>query len=303
MNSLIAGAMAGLVVDLSLFPIDTVKTRIQSKEGFLASGGFKNIYKGLSAVAVGSVPGGAAFFVAYDSVKHRLLDNSSSTISQNTTMPLSYRELACQGIAAMCGESFACCVRAPVEMAKQQMQAGHHSSIRSALVCITNNIHGEVATGCSARMKSINMWGVHYLFSGMPIMLMREMPFSIIQMSLYESLKNYLSRERSLQSYYYTLLPLCGAVSGGSAAFLTTPLDVVKTRIMLQQHRGHGIGAIACVVRGIITEPSRPGDRFGTTQKFFRGAATRVLWISLGGSIFFGTYELIKKAVTDTPCK
>lgn len=61
--------MAGLVVDLTLYPIDTIKTRIQSKNGFYGSGGFKQIYKGLSAVAIGSVPGGAAFFFTYDTVK------------------------------------------------------------------------------------------------------------------------------------------------------------------------------------------------------------------------------------------
>lgn len=69
MESLLAGAMAGLVVDFILYPIDTIKTRTQSKNGFYASGGFKRIYKGLSAVAIGSVPGGAAFFFTYDMIK------------------------------------------------------------------------------------------------------------------------------------------------------------------------------------------------------------------------------------------
>ena len=46
LTSLISGGLAGTAVDVSLFPLDTIKTRLQSKQGFLAAGGFKNIYSG-----------------------------------------------------------------------------------------------------------------------------------------------------------------------------------------------------------------------------------------------------------------
>jgi solute carrier family 25 (mitochondrial S-adenosylmethionine transporter), member 26 len=307
MESLIAGACAGLFVDLSLYPIDTVKTRIQSKEGFLASGGFKNVYKGLSAVAVGSVPGGAAFFFAYDTTKRVLLSSTSSAAPAHTSdtttnaSALTPRVFGCQAVAAMCGESFACCIRVPVEVVKQQMQAGHQGSITSALRCITNNIPPpSVATTAAASPASpaalppIRFAGVYHLFHGMPIMLMRELPFSVIQMSLYETLKSrvYAYKDRP---YAALSLPLCGAFSGGCAAFLTTPLDVIKTRIMLLHHHGSmGSSRIQFVLDDLMREPARPGDRFGYVQRFFRGASTRVLWISLGGSIFFGTYEFVK---------
>lgn len=55
---LTAGAVAGLVVDTSLFPIDTIKSRLQSKAGFIKSGGFSHLYRGLQPVLVGSVPNG-----------------------------------------------------------------------------------------------------------------------------------------------------------------------------------------------------------------------------------------------------
>ena len=45
-------------MDLLFFPIDTVKTRLQSSQGFFAAGGFKGIYKGIGSVVVGSAPGG-----------------------------------------------------------------------------------------------------------------------------------------------------------------------------------------------------------------------------------------------------
>ena len=48
-RDILAGGLAGMVVDISLFPIDTLKTRFQSKLGFRAAGGFKNIYRGLGS--------------------------------------------------------------------------------------------------------------------------------------------------------------------------------------------------------------------------------------------------------------
>ncbi|KAG5496069.1 hypothetical protein JKF63_02367 [Porcisia hertigi] len=302
MESLVAGACAGLFVDLSLYPIDTIKTRIQSKEGFLASGGFKNVHRGLSAMAVGSVPGGAAFFFGYDTAKRSFLslatlDCAASGID-SASAPMTPSVMACQAAAAMCGESFACCIRVPVEMVKQQMQAGHYSTITSALRGVTNStampvvVPGDAAAGRSP--PPIRLSGLHHLFRGMPIMLMRELPFSVIQMTLYEFLKTKMHSSKD-PPFASISLAFCGAFSGGCAAFLTTPLDVLKTRIMLfrRTHEQQKV-SIKYVLDDLMREPARPGDRFGYAQRFFRGASTRVAWISLGGSIFFGTYEFVK---------
>ena len=43
---------------MALFPLDTIKTRLQSSYGFFRSGGFHGIYKGVLSAAVGSFPGG-----------------------------------------------------------------------------------------------------------------------------------------------------------------------------------------------------------------------------------------------------
>lgn len=83
-----AGGLAGTAVDLLFFPIDTVKTRLQSSQGFISAGGFKGVYKGVGSVVVGSAPGGtslvptrplnarelialpaAVFFCTYDTLK------------------------------------------------------------------------------------------------------------------------------------------------------------------------------------------------------------------------------------------
>ena len=56
-RALLSGAAAGISVDVSLYPIDTLKTRLQSPQGFWKSGGFNGVYRGLSAAASGSAPG------------------------------------------------------------------------------------------------------------------------------------------------------------------------------------------------------------------------------------------------------
>ena len=53
-----AGGIAGLTADVVLFPLDTIKTRLQSRRGFLASGGFHKIYAGIGPAAAGSAPSG-----------------------------------------------------------------------------------------------------------------------------------------------------------------------------------------------------------------------------------------------------
>lgn len=65
--------MAGTSVDIALFPLDTVKTRLQSAEGFFKAGGFRGIYSGLSAAAAGSAPGGEfTLCMRQLHVRHRL---------------------------------------------------------------------------------------------------------------------------------------------------------------------------------------------------------------------------------------
>lgn len=65
-TALVAGGLAGTSVDVALFPIDTLKTRLQSPQGFLQAGGFRGIYNGLGAAAAGSAPGAALFFSTYE---------------------------------------------------------------------------------------------------------------------------------------------------------------------------------------------------------------------------------------------
>lgn len=81
--SLLSGGVAGTTVDVALYPLDTIKTRLQSPQGFLKAGGFKGVYKGLGAAALGSAPGASLFFATYEGLKNMLrefkVENTSCT--------------------------------------------------------------------------------------------------------------------------------------------------------------------------------------------------------------------------------
>uniref|UniRef100_H0UY62 Mitochondrial S-adenosylmethionine carrier protein n=1 Tax=Cavia porcellus TaxID=10141 RepID=H0UY62_CAVPO len=111
MVSLVAGGVAGASVDLILFPLDTIKTRLQSPQGFKKAGGFRGIYAGVPSTAIGSFPNAAAFFLTYEYVKWFLHIDTSSY-----WMPMKHM------LAASAGEVVACLIRVPSEVVKQRAQ-------------------------------------------------------------------------------------------------------------------------------------------------------------------------------------
>ena len=112
----------------------------------------------------------------------------------------------------------------------------------------------------------------------------REVPFAMIQMPLLESAKRAWRGYRGgadLEPYH---VALCGCASGGFAAAVTTPLDVVKTRLML------GADAKGVAYEGVADVFSRVVREEGAAA-LLSGLSARVFWISLGGFLFFGAYD------------
>lgn len=66
-----AGGLAGVSVDLILFPLDTIKTRLQSPQGFNKAGGFRGIYAGVPSAAIGSFPNGKNYIDILTAIKPR----------------------------------------------------------------------------------------------------------------------------------------------------------------------------------------------------------------------------------------
>lgn len=278
-HALLAGGVAGTTVDLTLFPLDTLKTRLQSSEGFFASGGFRGIYRGVGSAALGSAPGAAFFFCTYEATKSTLAQARRRTSgdgsgNNNTSSAVDHM------LAASLGEVAACSVRVPTEVVKQRAQAGQHggsslSSLRAIL----------------ARRADVGLPGVwRELYRGWGITILREVPFTVIQFPLWEALKSY-SRGRKTSSGSHAggtssdvsaaESALYGSVSGGVAAAVTTPLDVLKTRVMLSTERQR----VWDVVTGILRQHG--------VRPFFAGIGPRVMWISIGGAVFLGSYQWV----------
>ncbi|EFR03210.1 calcium-binding mitochondrial carrier protein Aralar1 [Nannizzia gypsea CBS 118893] len=298
-RSLLAGAAAGLTVDVSLFPLDTIKTRLQQARHRAPSssvGGslnastsslkvlrqtFRGIYAGLPSVLLGSAPSAASFFVVYDGVKRYFLPptTSSSTVTWQHTF-------LTHSVASSLGEIAACAVRVPTEVIKQRAQAGLFGG--STLLALKDILSLRSGNGGPLLV-------VRELYRGTSITIAREIPFTILQFTMWEGMKDaYATWKKendpsdkttgvsAMSSAFF------GSIAGAISAGLTTPLDVVKTRVMLARRGGNtesGMGKVRVrdIVKGIWRDEG--------ASAFWKGIGPRVAWIGIGGAIFLGSYQ------------
>ena len=254
--ALCSGALAGMGVDVLLFPLDTIKTRLQSDKGFLRSGGFTRLWSGIGPVAIGSGPGAAIFFLTYEGTK--------SQVSK-----LTGREVYVHMLAASLAEVVACSVRVPVEVIKQRMQVSSQGTQSRQIVA-----------------SVLKAEGVRGLFRGFATTIIREVPFSMIQFPLWEWLKRTWARHQRIERIAPWQSSACGAMAGGFSAAITTPLDVAKTRIMLADASSElGRKQSALLALKIVKQEKGFAG-------LWAGVSPRVAWISIGGAIFLGIYDL-----------
>uniref|UniRef100_F7D235 Mitochondrial S-adenosylmethionine carrier protein n=1 Tax=Equus caballus TaxID=9796 RepID=F7D235_HORSE len=265
-TSLVAGGLAGVSVDLILFPLDTIKTRLQSPQGFNKAGGFRGIYAGVPSAAIGSFPNAAAFFITYEYVKWFLHTDSSSYL-----MPVKHM------LAASVGEVVACLIRVPSEVVKQRAQV---SASSRTFQIFSNILYEEGIQGLYRGYKSTVLRECMYP----EVELLDHMiPFSLVQFPLWESLKALWSwrQDHVVDSWQSAV---CGAFAGGFAAVVTTPLDVAKTRIMLAKAGSvTASGNVLSALHGVWQTQGLAG--------LFAGVFPRMAAISLGGFIFLGAYD------------
>ncbi|XP_033938241.1 mitochondrial S-adenosylmethionine carrier protein [Pseudochaenichthys georgianus] len=257
---MVAGGCAGMCVDLTLFPLDTIKTRLQSPQGFQKAGGFRGVYAGVPSAAVGSFPNAAAFFVTYEFTKSLL--GTGGGLAAPQAAPVTHM------MAASLGEVVACLIRVPTEVVKQRTQASPSSSTYNML------------------LATLREEGFRGLYRGYSSTVLREIPFSLVQFPLWEYLKTLWSRRQG-HTLYSWQSAVCGAFAGAVAAFVTTPLDVAKTRIMLAKAGSSEAGGnIPRVLCNVWRSRGLPG--------LFAGCIPRMTFISVGGFIFLGAYEKVR---------
>lgn len=255
LDGIIAGGVAGVVVEAVLYPIDTIKTRLQAARGG-SKIQLKGLYSGLGGNLAGVLPASAVFVGVYEPTKQKLLKAFPENLSAVAHLT-----------AGAIGGAASSLIRVPTEVVKQRMQTGQFASAPDAVRLI------------------IAKEGFKGLFAGYSSFLLRDLPFDAIQFCLYEQLRiGYkIAARRELNDPENAVI---GAFAGAITGALTTPLDVLKTRLMVQGSENQYNGIISCA-RTIIKEEG--------AAALLKGIGPRVLWIGIGGSIFFGVLEKSKQ--------
>ena len=81
-----------------------------------------------------------------------------------------------------------------------------------------------------------------------------------------------------------------GSIAGATSGFLTTPLDVLKTRQMTFQTENQSKNLSTNILRDLKTILTEEG-----VSGLFRGATVRMGYLTVGGFAFFGMYENTKR--------
>ncbi|KAK0666452.1 putative S-adenosylmethionine mitochondrial carrier protein [Cercophora samala] len=301
---LAAGAVAAFTVDLLIYPLDTIKTRYQS-QGVVAQlrrppsvpHGLRGLYQGIGSVIFATLPAAAIFFISYESLK--------------SSLPNAAPQPAIHALASAGAELASCTVLTPAEVVKQNAQILQRS--------------GSSRNNKSSSIEALHMvWrseggAMRRLWTGYTALVARNLPFTALQFPLFELFRGHIWNQRKgnadpshpwdnrtdsdklqltaqfektrLNGLKSTLIETglvtgaSAAASGSLAALITTPLDVVKTRIML------GAGSSSTErARDIASRIVREEGVRG----IFRGAILRGAWTALGSGLYLGSYEMAK---------
>ena len=189
-------------------------------------------------------------------------------------------------------------LRQPAEVVKQQMQtsvgigvgamgaASSSVSVSSAAVAASASSPMVVSQSLTGACRSVlSATGIRGFYAGLLPVLLRDVPFNAVEFTVYEQMKYTYLRLRGIERR--TLTPTEAATLGGAAGMatggITTPLDVIKTRLMMQSSKEG--------VKRTFTGTAKYIVRNEGWQALFAGLGPRLLWIGLGGVLFFGLLE------------
>lgn len=154
----------------------------------------------------------------------------------------------------------------------------------------TASYGAQAQSSLSAAKLVLSREGLRGFYRGFGITVMREIPFTSVQFPLYELFKSRLARHFGRKPHAHEAA-VCGSVAGGIAAAATTPLDVLKTRVMLDMRDAKE--KMPSLVARFVQIYQQEGAR-----ALFAGVVPRTMWISAGGAVFLGVYEWVIQGFT-----
>jgi solute carrier family 25 S-adenosylmethionine transporter 26 len=173
-------------------------------------------------------------------------------------------------VAGPVSECVASVVRVPIELIKQRMQVSGDPLRKAAL-----KVYRE---GGSA------WWGTtRVVYRGYAATVTREVPFALVQMTLFET----LATQKGWSSI------VAGFVAGSIGGVVTTPMDVIKTRLMTRSYAPSALNYRTSAVFLTLKE-MRIIWAEGGVRVLFRGGFTRFMSNGVGGSVYLGTHEHVR---------
>ncbi|CAA0835869.1 Mitochondrial substrate carrier family protein [Striga hermonthica] len=283
---MVAGSLAGSAEHMAMFPIDTLKTRMQVAaansssraqppttlaQSIMRLRGPLSLYRGIAAMGLGAGPAHAVHFSVYESAK-KILSRGD---------PNSSVAHAASGVVATVSSD---AVLTPMDVVKQRLQL-EGSPYKGVWDCVGRVFREE---------------GIRAFYASYKTTVLMNAPFMAVHFATYEVAKRGLmmmgppaaSSEKDDEEGEETLLvhATAGAAAGGLAAVVTTPLDVVKTQLQCQ-------GVCGC---DRLSSSSSIVDVIGTIKKrdgysgVMRGWAPRMLFHAPAAAIIWSTYEGVK---------
>ncbi len=279
------GSLAGAFGAFMVYPIDLVKTRMQNQrkarvgqllyknsldcfQKVFRNEGLRGLYGGVLPQLIGVAPEKAIKLTVNDLVRGKFTDVKTGAIDFKA-------ELLAGGSAGACQVIFT----NPLEIVKIRLQ-----------------IQGEAARAASRDgeefTKRTALWivrnlGLAGLYKGATACLLRDVPFSAIYFPCYSHLKRDFFGESPTKKLGVLQLLTAGAIAGMPAAYLTTPCDVIKTRLQVEARRGE------TQYNGLRDAAKKVWQEEGF-RAFFKGGPARILRSSPQFGFTLAGYEVLQ---------
>ncbi|XVF08331.1 hypothetical protein REPUB_Repub06bG0217400 [Reevesia pubescens] len=274
---MIAGSIAGSVEHMAMFPVDTLKTRMQvlgascsvqpvgvrqALGSILKLEGPSGLYRGIAAMGLGAGPAHAVYFSVYELSKQVL-----SRGDPNNSMAH-----AASGVVATVTSD---AVLTPMDMVKQRLQL-KSSPYKGVADCVRRVLMEE---------------GIGAFYASYRTTVIMNAPFTAVHFATYEAAKRGLMEVSpdTADDERLVVHATAGAVAGALAAAITTPLDVVKTQLQCQGVCGcdrFSSSSIGNVIQIIVKKDGYRG--------LMRGWIPRMLFHAPAAAICWSTYEASK---------
>jgi hypothetical protein len=269
--TLLASAIGGSCGIGVAFPLDSIKTKIQSAassgektgmkkmfiEVYKNEGIIKGFYSGLFPTMIGQSLYIASAFSANTWALTQLVESGVS--------PSIYQ--LC--LAGAFGGLVASFVINPIERIKIQMQTGTCDAYGNSYDCLLQTIRSDGVLGL--------------FFRGIDATLLREVP----GYALYFLVYSYLSQQASGVIDPMLASLICGASAGAISCVPIYPFDVIKTNMQNKQTDDNNNNSMMVVAKELK-------NKFGM-RIFYEGITPKLYKAIVSDSVTFMTYEMILK--------